>query len=49
MAERLISVHNTLVKYDNPILITQHEEKKFKVNMFHNIHICTIVIYLKAY
>lgn len=39
MAQRLISVHNTLVKYDNPILVTQHEEKKLKVNMFHIIHV----------
>ncbi|GLV41169.1 Dynein axonemal light intermediate chain 1 [Carabus blaptoides fortunei] len=30
MAERLIAINNTLVKYDNPILITQHEEKKLK-------------------
>lgn len=28
MAERLLPTTNTLIKYDNPILITRHEPKK---------------------
>jgi hypothetical protein len=28
MAERIIPLSTTLVKYDNPVLVTKHEEKK---------------------
>lgn len=28
MAERLLPTTNTLIKYDNPVLITKHEPKK---------------------
>lgn len=27
MAERIIPSGNTLVKYDNPVLVTKHDEK----------------------
>lgn len=39
MAERIIPLSTTLVRYENPVLVTKHEEKKqvLKVTISHSL------------